>query len=248
MEEQSNKQQDITMVDQKDTTTMTTMAVDAEEDDTVIFNSSDSDITLTPEDDEQQQRPSSLAGEYPPSFKKRFKQALRISAPSPSPPPPMYIHNKAPCHSLPIKGILKQSKKADESVTTSNDDPSLLPAAAAAAETHDDTSKPTYTTTCAKTTSTNYTKARRYKFIHRFWRHQPQRPRANGEPKVRYSKKVTVHPTYSRIEYNREPDPCAACIHLTPEIAHEIRSELNVFKCNEMQVHPASRVYTHFLI
>lgn len=242
MKEQSNKQQDIIMADQKDTTAITTMAVDAEEDDTVIFNSSDSDITLTPEDDEQQQRPSSLAGEYPPSFKKRFKQALRISAPPPS-PSPMYTPNKAPCNPIPIKGILKQRKKADESVSTSNDGHSLLPAAPVVAENQEHAIKPT-----SKTTSTNYTKARRYKFIHRFWRHPPQRSRANGEPKVRYSKKVTVHPTYSRIEYNREPDPCAACIHLTPEIAHEIRSELNVFKCNEMQVHPASRVYTHFLI
>lgn len=231
MQEQSSIQQDdIIMADQKDDTTMTTMAHDAEEDDTVIFNSSDSDITLTPEDEELQ-RPSSLTGDYPPSLKKRFKHALRISAP----PVSTHVPNKAPCDPASIKGILKQKKSTQDVVTATTH---------ASSPENNDAVKPVYDT-CTKQT-TGYTMSRRYKFIHRFWRQQ--RPKATGEPKVRYSKKVTVHPTYSRIEYNREPDPCAACIHLTPETAHEIRSELNVFKCNEMQVHPASRVYTHFLI
>ena len=237
-EQQSIKQQEITMTDQKDAAVMTAMTLDADEDDTVIFNSSDSDITLTPEDDEQQ-RPSSLVGEYPSSLKKRFKQALRISTTATvTPLSSSPIPNKAPCHPVPLKGILKQ-RKFTEPISPSNDN-------ASPSEDNNDAIK-SMSTSCTKPTP-NYTTARRYKFIHRFWRHQPQRSKASGETKVRYSKKVTVHPTYSRIEYNREPDPCAACIHLTPEIAHEIRSELNVFKCNEMQVHPASRVYTHFLI
>ncbi|KAI9315232.1 hypothetical protein BX666DRAFT_1879079 [Dichotomocladium elegans] len=66
--------------------------------------------------------------------------------------------------------------------------------------------------------------------------------------KIRYQKKVTVHDTYSPFEYNREPDPMAACLTLTPDTAGEIKRELNLFKSNEMEVHPDSQMYTHYLV
>ncbi|KAI8145387.1 hypothetical protein BJV82DRAFT_655568 [Fennellomyces sp. T-0311] len=65
---------------------------------------------------------------------------------------------------------------------------------------------------------------------------------------IRYNKMVIVHETYTRHEYNREPDPYASCAYLTVEAAQEIKNELNMFKFNEMDVHPASRIYTHFFI
>lgn len=64
--------------------------------------------------------------------------------------------------------------------------------------------------------------------------------------RVRFSKAVHVRETYSRAEYNREPDPFAVCAHLTPEGAMQIKAELNTFKWHEMQVHPCSRINTHF--
>ncbi|KAI9267925.1 hypothetical protein BDA99DRAFT_535453 [Phascolomyces articulosus] len=65
---------------------------------------------------------------------------------------------------------------------------------------------------------------------------------------IRYNKMVIVHETYTRHEYNREPDPNASCAYLTAEAAQDIKNELNMFKFNEMIVHPTSRIYTHFFI
>lgn len=69
---------------------------------------------------------------------------------------------------------------------------------------------------------------------------------STAQRRVRYGKGVSVHETYTRFEYNRESDPYAACTHLTPEGAHHIKAELNAFKFHEMEVHPESRIYTHF--
>ena len=65
---------------------------------------------------------------------------------------------------------------------------------------------------------------------------------------IRYNKMVIVHETYTRQEYNRSPDPNASCSYLSAEEAQDIKDELNMFKFNEMSVHPNSRIYTHFFI
>ncbi|KAG2218236.1 hypothetical protein INT45_002755 [Circinella minor] len=65
---------------------------------------------------------------------------------------------------------------------------------------------------------------------------------------IRYNKMVIVHETYTPQEYNREPDPNISCIFLTAEEAQDIKNELNMYKFNEMIVHPNSRIYTHFFI
>ncbi|KAI9317571.1 hypothetical protein BX666DRAFT_1938569 [Dichotomocladium elegans] len=66
--------------------------------------------------------------------------------------------------------------------------------------------------------------------------------------KVWYSEEVTVYDTFGSNEYDRSMDTLVSNICLTPEMVNSIKEDLNHFKFNEMQVHPASRVYTHFLI
>ncbi|KAI9493534.1 hypothetical protein BDB00DRAFT_822334 [Zychaea mexicana] len=79
--------------------------------------------------------------------------------------------------------------------------------------------------------------------------HQQQQTRPQERKRtIRYNKMVIVHETYTRHEYNREPDPSASCTYLTAEAAQEIKNELNFFKFNEMIVHPTSRIYTHFFV
>ncbi|CDH54879.1 predicted protein [Lichtheimia corymbifera JMRC:FSU:9682] len=64
--------------------------------------------------------------------------------------------------------------------------------------------------------------------------------------KVRYNKMVLVQDTYASYEYDRSPDPQSSCMRLTPEYVDEIKNEVNLFKFDEMVVHPCSRIYTHF--
>ncbi|KAJ8654742.1 hypothetical protein O0I10_009633 [Lichtheimia ornata] len=64
--------------------------------------------------------------------------------------------------------------------------------------------------------------------------------------KVRYNKMVLVQDTYASYEYDRSPDPQSSCMRLTQEYVDEIKNEVNLFKFDEMVVHPCSRIYTHF--
>lgn len=61
---------------------------------------------------------------------------------------------------------------------------------------------------------------------------------------VRFSSRILLYDTYGEEEYDRKPDS-ATCNSLTPQIALEIKNELNALK-SEMPVHEDSRCYTHF--
>ncbi|CED84010.1 hypothetical protein [Phaffia rhodozyma] len=54
-----------------------------------------------------------------------------------------------------------------------------------------------------------------------------------------------VYHTFHGSEYDRRSEP-ATCNRLTPQLAQEIKAFLNQFKLEEMEVHPTSRIYTHF--
>lgn len=69
-----------------------------------------------------------------------------------------------------------------------------------------------------------------------------RKPRHIG---VKFSSEVVLYSTYGDDEYDRHPGN-AACNNLTPELAMDIRNELNMFKA-EMVVNEHSRCYTHFL-
>ncbi|CAO3608772.1 unnamed protein product [Cunninghamella echinulata] len=71
---------------------------------------------------------------------------------------------------------------------------------------------------------------------------------SNYTPKVRFTKTVQVHETFSAKEYDRQCDDQTTCQTLTPIIALQIKQELNEYKLNEMEVHPHSRQYTHFFL
>ncbi|KAI9305308.1 hypothetical protein BJ944DRAFT_287932 [Cunninghamella echinulata] len=71
---------------------------------------------------------------------------------------------------------------------------------------------------------------------------------SNNTTKVRFTKTVQVHETFSAKEYDRQCDDQTTCQTLTPIIALQIKQELNEYKLNEMEVHPHSRQYTHFFL
>ena len=64
------------------------------------------------------------------------------------------------------------------------------------------------------------------------------------KPSVKFSSRILLYDTYGEDEYDRKPDS-ATCNSLTPQIAMEIKNELNELKA-EMPVHEESRCYTHF--
>ncbi|ORE12989.1 hypothetical protein BCV71DRAFT_230077 [Rhizopus microsporus] len=66
--------------------------------------------------------------------------------------------------------------------------------------------------------------------------------------KVSFSSTVIVHETFSSAEYDRQSDNTYTCQNLTPELALDIKKELNDHKLNNMHVHPQSRQFTHFFI
>ncbi|PHZ07309.1 uncharacterized protein RHIMIDRAFT_275018 [Rhizopus microsporus ATCC 52813] len=66
--------------------------------------------------------------------------------------------------------------------------------------------------------------------------------------KVSFSSTVRVHETFSSTEYDRRSDNTYTCQNLTPELALDIKKELNDYKLNHMHVHPQSRQLTHFFI
>ncbi|QPG75983.1 hypothetical protein FOA43_003369 [Brettanomyces nanus] len=61
---------------------------------------------------------------------------------------------------------------------------------------------------------------------------------------VQFSSKILLYTTYAEDEYDRHPED-AACNNLTPELALDIKNELNEFKA-QMDVNEDSRCYTHF--
>lgn len=64
------------------------------------------------------------------------------------------------------------------------------------------------------------------------------------KPKVKFSSRILLYDTYGEDEYDRKPET-ATCNNLTPQLALDIKNELNEVK-SEMQVHESSRCYTHF--
>ncbi|KAI9357223.1 hypothetical protein BD770DRAFT_457453 [Pilaira anomala] len=65
---------------------------------------------------------------------------------------------------------------------------------------------------------------------------------------IQFNKYVIVHETWSRVEYDRSPDPKAVCTRLDHKLAQEIKLELNYYKVHDMVVHDSSRINTHFFL
>jgi hypothetical protein len=61
-----------------------------------------------------------------------------------------------------------------------------------------------------------------------------------------WAPECAVYHTFHASEYDRRSEP-ATCNRLTPQLAQQIKDELNGYKMEEMDVHPSSRVHTHFL-
>ncbi|KAJ1923699.1 hypothetical protein IWQ60_005725 [Tieghemiomyces parasiticus] len=61
---------------------------------------------------------------------------------------------------------------------------------------------------------------------------------------LRFAETVLIYETFDPTLYDRRGD---AMMRLTPEIAFQIKSELNHFKMYELEVHEDSRQYTHFI-
>ncbi|KAI8065659.1 hypothetical protein BC940DRAFT_74410 [Gongronella butleri] len=69
-----------------------------------------------------------------------------------------------------------------------------------------------------------------------------------GRRRLQFCPKVQVHETFAAADYDRRCDNNATCQKLTPVLAMKIKQELNEYKLTEMQVHVASRQYTHFFL
>lgn len=65
-----------------------------------------------------------------------------------------------------------------------------------------------------------------------------------SKPSVRFSSRILLYDTYNEDDYDRKP-ASATCNSLTPQIAMDIKNELNQVK-SEMPVHEDSRCYTQF--
>lgn len=63
---------------------------------------------------------------------------------------------------------------------------------------------------------------------------------------LNWAPECAVYHTFHSSEYDRRSGP-ATCNSLTPQLAQQIKDELNGYKMEEMDVHPSSRVHTHFL-
>ena len=64
------------------------------------------------------------------------------------------------------------------------------------------------------------------------------------KPNVKFSSRILLYDTYGEDEYDRKPET-STCNNLTPQLAMDIRNELNELKA-EMPIHEESRRYTHF--
>jgi len=65
--------------------------------------------------------------------------------------------------------------------------------------------------------------------------------------KISFAAHLSVYDTFSPRTYDRRSEP-ATCNRLTPALAQRIKEELNSYKMEEMEVHYASRVHTHFFV
>ncbi|KNZ52785.1 hypothetical protein VP01_344g9 [Puccinia sorghi] len=62
-----------------------------------------------------------------------------------------------------------------------------------------------------------------------------------------FAQHLSVHTTWPPAIYDRRGE-LATCNRLTPTLAQRIKEEINAFKMEEMDVHYASRVHTHFFV
>lgn len=67
------------------------------------------------------------------------------------------------------------------------------------------------------------------------------------ERRATFAQHLSVHTTWPPAIYDRRGE-LATCNRLTPTLAQRIKEEINAFKMEEMEVHYASRVHTHFFV
>ncbi|BGP50438.1 hypothetical protein JCM10450v2_006357 [Rhodotorula kratochvilovae] len=76
---------------------------------------------------------------------------------------------------------------------------------------------------------------------------RPSPPATAKGRRIAFASNLSVHTTWPAAIYDRRAEP-ATCNRLTPLLAQQIKEELNSFKMEEMDVHPASRKLTHFFV
>ncbi|TNY23258.1 hypothetical protein DMC30DRAFT_44681 [Rhodotorula diobovata] len=76
---------------------------------------------------------------------------------------------------------------------------------------------------------------------------RPSPPATAKGRRIVFASNLSVHTTWPAAIYDRRAEP-ATCNRLTPVLAQQIKEELNSFKMEEMDVHPASRKLTHFFV
>ncbi|KPV73558.1 uncharacterized protein RHOBADRAFT_8246, partial [Rhodotorula graminis WP1] len=69
---------------------------------------------------------------------------------------------------------------------------------------------------------------------------RPSPPATAKGRRIVFASNLSVHTTWPAAIYDRRAEP-ATCNRLTPQLAQQIKEELNSFKMEEMDVHPASR-------
>ncbi|KAG9018121.1 hypothetical protein FRB90_012209 [Tulasnella sp. 427] len=72
-------------------------------------------------------------------------------------------------------------------------------------------------------------------------------PLTRSSKKLTFAANLSVYHTFSPAAYDRRSEP-ATCNRLTPTLAQRIKEELNSYKMEEMEVHQASRMHTHFFV
>jgi hypothetical protein len=65
--------------------------------------------------------------------------------------------------------------------------------------------------------------------------------------KITFAGNLSIYDTFASSVYDRRSEP-ATCNRLTPALAQRIKEELNSYKMEEMEVHAASRIHTHFFV
>lgn len=64
---------------------------------------------------------------------------------------------------------------------------------------------------------------------------------------ISFAATLSIYDTFAATIYDRRCEP-VTCNRLTPALAQRIKEELNTYKMEEMEVHAASRVHTHFFV
>lgn len=64
---------------------------------------------------------------------------------------------------------------------------------------------------------------------------------------ITFAATLSIYDTFSSSAYDRRSEPSTAN-RLTPALAQRIKEELNSFKMEEMEVHSASKIHTHFFV